>query len=64
MTLTARQYEVLVCLSRGMTKAETAAELGVTLESVKWHAKEMRWRLEARNTHHAVSVAFQKGILA
>lgn len=63
MTLTARQYDVLVCLSRGMTRAEAAAELGIAAETVKRHAVELYRRLEVRNAYHAVSVAFQKGIL-
>lgn len=61
--LTIRQQEVLVLGSLGLSEDGTARELGIGKHTVKKHWVEIRSRLGARSKHHAVALAFEKGIL-
>lgn len=58
-----RQEEVLFCLSDGMEQKEIAEELGISVETVKWHKYGLRMALGARNSAHAVAIAFNEGLL-
>lgn len=61
--LTDRQKDVLGLLSRGKTQREAAQLLNIGYHTVKRHTLELRYRLGARNTAHAVDIAFRQGIL-
>jgi DNA-binding CsgD family transcriptional regulator len=62
--LTPRQMEVLTARSLGLTCVETARELGISLETVKWHSRCIRERLGVRTITKAIAYSFNKGILA
>jgi len=47
--LTAREEEVLVCVARGLTNVEIAAELYISLSTVKTHLSSLMTKLGARN---------------
>ncbi|MEM6325494.1 MAG: response regulator transcription factor [Bacteroidota bacterium] len=47
--LTDREEEVLVAVAKGLTNAEVADALFVSLSTVKTHLSSLMWKLEARN---------------
>lgn len=59
-----RQLEVLQEMSMGLSYAETAAALGISIETVKEHMKRVRERLGARNTNQAIAEALRRGLIA
>ena len=62
--MTERQLEVLTALSFGLTYAEAARELGIGLETVKYHADNLRKKFEVRTSTEAVALGFRQGILS
>ena len=61
--LSARQVAVLGCVARGLTGRETARELGIARATVRGHLVQVRARLGARSTCHAVALALRQGWL-
>ena len=61
--LTPREIDVLRWLARGKSREETSVILGVSLETVKTHAKSILAKLEVQNTAAAVARAFELGLL-
>ena len=61
--LTPREIDVLRWLARGKSREETSVILGVSLETVKTHAKSILAKLEVQNTAGAVARAFELGLL-
>jgi DNA-binding CsgD family transcriptional regulator len=62
-TLTPHQIELLQCLAEGMSDKEVARAFGIGLRTVKTHLQQIRGRLGARNTTHAVFIALRLGLL-
>ncbi len=56
--LSSREREVLVLLAEGRTNREIAAELSVTLATVKSHLVRVYAKLEATNRNEAVGAAW------
>jgi DNA-binding NarL/FixJ family response regulator len=54
--------DVLRCASMGLTSAETARELHMSVHNVKSHLRTWMHKLGARNTVHAVSIAHTTGL--
>jgi DNA-binding CsgD family transcriptional regulator len=54
--LTARQDEVVYLAGAWAVGGEIAAELGVSVETVRTHMKEARRRLGARTSAHVVAL--------
>lgn len=54
--LTARQREVLGLVARGLTNAQIADELGLTLDGAKWHIREILNRLGAESREEAAAL--------
>ena len=54
--LSPREYEVLELVSEGYQYAEVAKELNISLHTVKSHMVNIRARLGARTTAHAVAL--------
>jgi LuxR family quorum sensing-dependent transcriptional regulator len=63
VTLTHRQRECLQAVAGGMTMLEAARSLWLSEETVKWHLKDARRRLDARTTTQAVARAVAAGLI-
>ena len=61
--LTARELEVLELLAKGMTNKEIAADLVITVRTVKFHVSSILRKLEAGNRTEAVRAAAERGII-
>ncbi|MFE3762753.1 response regulator [Streptomyces sp. NPDC059104] len=62
--LTEREREVVRCLARGLTNAEIAAELYVSLSTVKTHLANVQAKLDARNRVEIAAWAWESGLAA
>ncbi|MBI5948942.1 MAG: helix-turn-helix transcriptional regulator [Chloroflexi bacterium] len=54
--LSPRQCEVLELVARGRTNGEIAEALGITLDGVKWHIREILTKLEVGSREEAAAV--------
>ncbi|MBT3306889.1 MAG: response regulator transcription factor [Alphaproteobacteria bacterium] len=55
-TLTGRERELLSALSEGMTNALIAEQLGISVNTVKFHLKNLYEKLEVSSRSHAISL--------
>lgn len=60
--LTEREIEVVRCLARGMTNAEIASALFVSLSTVKTHLANVQAKLDARNRVEIAAWAWESGL--
>ncbi|MCC3772929.1 response regulator transcription factor, partial [Streptomyces sp. UNOC14_S4] len=60
--LTDREADVVRCLARGATNAEIAAELFVSLSTVKTHLANVQTKLDARNRVEIAAWAWESGL--
>lgn len=61
--LTARELEILQCMSQGCNNAEIGRRLFITEHTVKCHARRLYRKLGARDRAHAVACAIRTGAL-
>jgi DNA-binding NarL/FixJ family response regulator len=61
--LTAREVAVLHGIVDGKTNAEIAAELYVSEDTVKTHARRLFYQIGARSRAHAVARAYELGVV-
>ncbi|MGM1058831.1 response regulator transcription factor [Saccharothrix sp. Mg75] len=61
--LSRREYEVLQLIADGLENQAVAGELYVSVETVRTHVKNILRKLRARDRTHAVSLAYQAGLL-
>ncbi len=61
--LTQREMDVLKWLAQGKSREEASIILGISLETVKTHAKSILQKLGVQNTAGAVTRAFELGLL-
>ena len=61
--LTAREVEVLTLIARGLSNAEIAAQLYLSVNTVKTHQRMIYRKLDAAGRRDAVSRAKQLGLL-
>lgn len=55
--LTPKEKEVLILLSRNLSNKEIARAMDISIETVKWHIKNLSGKLHAGNRKHAVARA-------
>lgn len=58
--LTPRQAEIVHLMSQGMGNKEIAAELGVSLQTIKNHVSAILSKLDAHDRAHAVAIYIRK----
>lgn len=63
IALTPREVEVLTFVAKGMANKEIAGLLGTASGTVKMHIQNILGKLGAADRTHAVTIAFQRGIL-
>ena len=63
ISLSSRQREVLALVAHGATDSEIAQQLCLSVDTVAWHVKEIRTRLDARSRAHAVALAMRHDLL-
>ncbi|HEX2993437.1 MAG TPA: response regulator transcription factor [Anaerolineales bacterium] len=61
--LSEREKQVLTCLVAGMSNAEIAQELVISLSTAKYHVSSILMKLEASNRAEAVSLALQERLI-
>jgi LuxR family quorum-sensing system transcriptional regulator ExpR len=61
--LTSKEREILVWLSLGKSAPEAAIILGRSVCTVRAHIQSIKRKLDASNIPHAVSRAFEMGLL-
>lgn len=61
--LSEREKQVLTCLVAGMSNAEIAQELVISLSTAKYHVSSILTKLEAGNRAEAVSLALQERLV-
>jgi DNA-binding NarL/FixJ family response regulator len=61
--LTPRQEEILRLLAKGSTMREISREIGISVATVKSHARTLYWKLNARNQAEAAYIAVQQGLI-
>jgi DNA-binding NarL/FixJ family response regulator len=63
VALTPREVEVLKLVAQGLANKEIAARLGTASGTVKIHVQNILAKLRATDRTHAVTIAFERGIL-
>ncbi|NML51894.1 response regulator transcription factor [Streptomyces sp. R302] len=61
---TEREREVLTLVGRGLSNAEIAEELHITLATVKTYVTRLLAKLDARDRVHLVILAYEAGLVA
>lgn len=61
--ITPTQRTALELASNGLTVAEIAESMGISVRTVEYHLSEARRRLDAKNTTHCVASAIRLNII-
>lgn len=63
LALTARETDILQCMTDGRTNKEIAAELHITEGTVKGHVNSILLKMNAKHRTHAVVLALSRGLV-
>ena len=61
--LTQRERLVLHFLSYGYTEQKIADTLGIAYQTVRWHNKNIKEKLDSKTNSQSVAIGFQQGLL-
>ena len=61
--MSTRELDVLECAADGLSTEQSAAKLGVTLQTIKFHRANLMTKLGATSIAHAVGIGFGTGLL-
>ena len=64
LQMTRRELETLEYLGYGMTSNEMGATLGLSAHTVDWYMNGIQDKLQAKNRHHVVAIAFRLGLIS
>jgi DNA-binding NarL/FixJ family response regulator len=59
--LTPREREIMHLMAEGGTAQDVGAQVGVSVETVRTHVRNVIRKLQARNRVHAIAIALQRG---
>ena len=59
--LTPREAQALQAIEEGLTNKEVAIRLGISLETVKTHIKNIYQKLEVNNRHALITGRYKNG---
>jgi len=62
--LSPREREIMHQMAEGLTAEAIGATLGVSIETVRTHVRNVVRKLQARNRVHAIAVALERGEIA
>ncbi|MBW8640562.1 LuxR family transcriptional regulator [Hoeflea sp. WL0058] len=62
--LTVREKQILAFLGEGLTSNEIASELELSRHTVDWHTGSLQEKLQAKNRHHTIAIAFRLGLIS
>ena len=61
-SLTTREKALLVALAKGRTNTELATELGISINTVKFHLRNLYEKLGLRNRAQAIAFHYANGV--
>ena len=61
--LSPRQHEILNSITQGLTNADIARQLGISIDMVKKHINALMQKIDAANRSEAVAIALRKQLL-
>ena len=59
--LSPREREIMHLMAEGMTAEQIGTQLGVSVETVRTHVRNVIRKLQARNRVHAIAIALERG---
>lgn len=62
--LTIREQEILTLMAKGLYYKEIAQILGLSIHTIKTHVRLAIARLGAKNSVHAITIAFRHGYIS
>lgn len=64
LQMTKREMETLEYLGHGMTSNEMGETLGLSAHTIDWYMNGIQEKLQAKNRHHVVAIAFRLGLIS
>ena len=61
--LTPRETQIMGLVANGDTKDEIAYKLGISVDTVRFHVKNINLRLETRNLKQAIAVSIKHALI-
>jgi DNA-binding CsgD family transcriptional regulator len=62
--LSPREREIMHLMAEGMTAEAIGDQIGVSVETVRTHVRNVIRKLQARNRVHAIAMALERGEIA